>query len=258
MNAWNSAWVQENYNRQSAGYVTTINGNTQVEAPAVGNEIRKLVHDEGVSPNDPDTVARSRRAVVDAHKCESLFQQPLFGYVAEWLSELGKEEELASLLADIDEKHPPCWEDGGLRYARDDRVISEKGDWRRMDPFSGNAGIAYSRLNVTDGQKIMWERPRERGYWDKQPFVDGFDLGDGIDCLRGTWLEDRGVMIVTLKALRPVALRFSIRNLKAASWGLYVAGNLVQATSLANGGDIDVQHKFLAAEEVDFIVLEQS
>jgi hypothetical protein len=31
-----------------------------------------------------------------------------------------------------------------------------------MDPFSGNAVIGYARLNVPDGQKVMWEHPGRR------------------------------------------------------------------------------------------------
>nr|POE49099.1 hypothetical protein CFP56_32249 [Quercus suber] len=199
MNAWNSSWVKDNFEKQSAGYITTINGETRIQAPTAANEIRRLVSEEGWPANDASTLNESRKRVQNTASHESIFQQPLFGYVTEWLSESGKEQELSSLLRHIDANQSPCWEDGGLRYPRDDHTVNSKGEWTRMDTFSGNAGIAYSRLNVTNGQKMMWEHPRTPGHFERQPFVDGIDLAHGVDCLRGVWVEEYRAMVITFE-----------------------------------------------------------
>jgi hypothetical protein len=62
-------------------------------------------------------------------------------------------------LAYADENLDPVWEKGGLYYPRNDKLENGEPKWTHMDPFSGNAAIGYSRLNVRDGQKKMWDRP---------------------------------------------------------------------------------------------------
>ncbi len=89
---------------------------------------------------------------------------------------------------------------GGLYYPRNDEREDGEGNWKYVDPFTGNAAIGYARLNVEDGQKIMWEQPWTAEEVDGRPWVDGFDLGAGVDVLRGQWVEKRKSMVVTLRS----------------------------------------------------------
>ena len=50
-----------------------------------------------------------------------------------------------------------------------------------------------------DGQKKMWERPWTSAEMEKRPWIDNFDLGDGVDVLRGSWVEEHGAMVLTLR-----------------------------------------------------------
>ncbi|KAK4496766.1 hypothetical protein PRZ48_012749 [Zasmidium cellare] len=254
MNSWNSEWVQANFERQTLGYVTSVNSKTQVQAPLVALEIRRRVQEEGAEPNDPQTLRSSIDAVGDAASHESMFQQPLFGYVAQWLSELGREQELASLLENIDQKHKLIWEDCGCRYERDDRIVNDQGEWTHMDPFSGNAGIAYARLNVPDGQKKMWQQPWTREQVQSSPYIEGLDLSQGVDCLRGQWDASRNALIVTLRSVESTTTKFTARNLPPGVWGVYCDGALAKVHRIGENGHAEVEHHLASGKEVDFVI----
>ena len=102
--------------------------------------------------------------------------------------------------------------------------MNRAGEWTSMDPFSGNAAIGYARLNVPDGQKIMWEKPWSKADLESRPHVSGVELGLGTDCLRGVWLEEQKAVIATLKALddlpEDAQVRFAVGGLTEGSWGI--------------------------------------
>jgi hypothetical protein len=58
----------------------------------------------------------------------------------------------------------PTVDEGGLFYPREDRSVDAAGRMTYMDPLTGNALIAYARINVVDGMRAMYERP-----WTSRP-----------------------------------------------------------------------------------------
>ena len=68
-----------------------------------------------------------------------------------------------------------------------------------MDPFTGNAAIGYSRLNVPNGQRLMWEDPWTTDTLKERPFIDNVSLEQGIDILRGIWFEEYQAMVMTVR-----------------------------------------------------------
>ncbi|KAJ4185341.1 hypothetical protein NW759_016986 [Fusarium solani] len=164
MNAWNPEYVRSHYDRQALGFITTIDGQVRMQSPMVGFEYRRIAQAEGVTGDNPEILAKAKAEVAKMPPIPFPYTSPVLGYVVLWLSELGKRQELQGLLQYVDERMNPTWENGGLFYPRNDTPTDESGDWTHMDPFTGNAAIGYARLNVEDGQKLMWERPWSREF----------------------------------------------------------------------------------------------
>ncbi|PGH09437.1 hypothetical protein GX51_00542 [Blastomyces parvus] len=153
--------------------------------------------------------------------------------------------------------------EGGLYYPRHDTVINEVGEWTFLDPFSGNAAIGYARLNVEDGQRKMWEAPWTREVLAGRPWVNGLDLGHGVDCLRGSWADEdvvagagAGAIIVTLRNWegKENTVEFVVRNLPKANWGVYERGCLVEEREVGDGGSIDIKSAaFGSGEGADIV-----
>jgi len=259
MNSWNSEFVRSSFDKQAMGFITNAEGKIEIHHPAVGTEIRRLVIEEGACVDSPETVQRARESfLANSKKSGFRYMQPLFGYVVEWLSELGKTTELNALLAYADTRFNPAWEKGGLFYPRNDQIVDEDGEWTFVDPFSGNAAIGYARLNVEDGQKKMWESPWTRQEVAGRPWVDDIDFSQGVDCLRGCWDEELNAMVITLRSWNGKTnfINFSVRILDKGSWAVYERDNLVAVHQLMKqGGDIQVKGSIGPSEEVDFVVL---
>ncbi|KAH8800181.1 hypothetical protein F5884DRAFT_809566, partial [Xylogone sp. PMI_703] len=146
MNSWNSDFVYSVYDSQVLGYLTTVRGQTTLKPPNIARAIRNLVEKEGANPSSQETIDR---AIADAAGKKSHFTPlpfPTLGYVVEWLSEVGRTQELESLLRYVDVHQKPSWENGGLYYPRLDELVDHEGNLVRMDPLTGNAGIGYARL----------------------------------------------------------------------------------------------------------------
>ena len=258
MHAWNPQFVRDSYEKQVTGFITKANGKPQIQHPAVGAEIRRLVAENGASADSEEIIAEARSNVgASIMKPTSPYMQPFFGYVVMWLSELNKSDELSALLAYADQRFNPTWEKGGLYYPRHDQVLDDKGDWTHVDPFTGNAAIAYSRLNVEDGQKKMWEHPWTRAEVDQRSWVEGLELSQGLDCLRGQWDDTSSTLVVTLKTWdnEPRPVKFTVKNLSKGDWAVYEKGQLVTVHSLPAGGDIVVESLVQPQEEVDFVIM---
>jgi hypothetical protein len=163
---------------------------------AVGSAFRTLVK-EGADPDAPATLHSARE--IAGPPAKSTFSYPDFGYVVQWVSEVGSAATLDGLLRHADVFLSPTWERGGLFYPRYDEPEDAAGNWTRMDSYTGNAAIGYARLNVADGQRKMWEAPWTREHFARTPYVDGVDLSSGVDFFRGAWDADVGAMIVTLR-----------------------------------------------------------
>lgn len=257
MNTWNSEYAHSGFENQSTGFITNLDGKIELQVTAVANEIRRLEKEEGASPRSPATVKKAiQNAKADASRGFP-YTQPTFGYVVKWLSELGKDTELNGLLAYADANLNPTWENGGLYYPRNDIPVDDDWKWTQMDAFTGNAAIAYSRLNVADGQKKMWDRPWTREYLDNRPWIDGLDLSQDIDCLRGVWEEAAKAIIVTLKTWngKPAQANLIAKNLEVGTWAVYEQGKLSAIHELSKKMDIHATISVEARKETDIVIL---
>jgi hypothetical protein len=80
-----------------------------------------------------------------------------FGFLATWAAEVGDDVVRDGLLETADRTMLPTWRDGGLFYPRDDRPVDEDGNYRFMDPMTGNALLAFARLCPPGGLKSLYE-----------------------------------------------------------------------------------------------------
>ncbi len=236
MNTWNSENVRELYPRQALGFITNIGGQVRVNDPLVANAFRKLVTEDDADPQDPATLSRARAASEQPPQ-RFPYKQPTFGYIFQWLSELGKTTELDGLLEYAEAHLDPTWESGGLFYPRNDIWHNESGEWTHMDPYTGNGAIGYSRLNIPDGQKKMWDRPWTSKDLASRPWVEGVELSQDIDCLRGSWESNLEALVVTLRTWNnnKVAINLTARNLSAGFWAVYLNGKLLKCEEGESG-----------------------
>lgn len=267
MNSWNSDFVRACYDQQALGFITTIDGATRLQPTIVGNAYRKIAAEEdkeaGKTPKEilEEALDRTKRFLEDATSPSpdrplTLFTKPTFGYVCQWLSELGRPE-LPGLLQFADDKLKPTWEKGGLYYPRNDVPMNKDTlECTHMDPFSGNAAIGYARLNVADGMKRLWERPWTRVDVQARPWVSGVTLADGIDFLRGSWDAENGALMLTVRSwdgckrkIKPV-----FKNLNAGKWEVYVDRQLGKKADVVQGEPIAVEIT-VGEEEMDIVVL---
>ncbi|KAJ6601169.1 hypothetical protein DFH09DRAFT_1490267 [Mycena vulgaris] len=239
MNAWNSEQVHALYSTQALGFLNKMpeDGRINLNSLAVGRAIRTLVKEEGADPDAPATIAKAR-AMAGPPRMGG-FARPEFGYVAMWLSEVADAATLAGLLRHADTFLRPTWERGGLFYPRCDANADAAGNWTRVDPFSGNAAIGYARLNVRDGQRAMWAAPWDRARFARYAYVDGVDLGAGVDFLRGAWDAERGAMVVTVRTWDGASTTITpvFRNLPLGDYGVYLNGELSEVRSVTSVGD---------------------
>ncbi|KAJ0162144.1 hypothetical protein CTA2_5049 [Colletotrichum tanaceti] len=257
MNAWNTDFVYSSYDKQAFGFIMPVDGAFRLQDPAVALEFRKLAQTEG--PGGYDETALLDKARAEAAKLPPNpfpLTAPYLGYVVLWLSELGKEKELGDLLEYADSRLQPTWERGGLFYPRNNTTVNDKGDWVHIDPFTGNAAIGYARLNVKDGQKIMWDKPWTRETLASRPWVDQVSLSQGVDCLRACWDDEEKLLVLTLRTwddgsvkVQPVA-----RNLSAGFWGVYVQGELVRRDAVEDGGSLSVDVE-VTGNDLDIVFL---
>ena len=232
------------------GYITAHGDEVRLQTHEVATEFRRIVQEEGADPGDPEVLAKAR----------SLTTEPpadvgtVMSFVLMWLSEVGRKNELDGLLGYLDSRDNLAWENGGLFYKRSDASIDEGGNVAKVTPLTGNACVAYSRLNVPNGQKIMWEKPWTSQLLASRPWIDDVDLSQGVDCLRGTWDADAKALILTAKAwednrrtILPTA-----KNLEAGIWAAYIDGNLEKHSSVDPGGVMTVEVE-VGVDEVDVV-----
>ncbi|KAL7944076.1 hypothetical protein V8C42DRAFT_353921 [Trichoderma barbatum] len=259
MNAWNSEVVHSAFESQALGFVTTIANKTTLKPSGTANAIRKLFKEEGADPSSPETISRARTiAEASGPIVNTPYPLPVLGYVIQWLSELGKSQELDSLLGFVDTKQNPTWENGGLYYPRQDKLLDPDGNLIRMDPLSGNAAIGYGRLNVQDGQKLMWEKPWTRESFKVRPWIDSPGLESGVDFLRGVWDCDLKALVITMKAwdTRTVDMALAACNLETGRWAVYFDG-LLDATYYVTEphGKIEITVQISGDGELDVVFL---
>lgn len=266
MNSWNSEAVYDSYPGQSLGYLVTLppdpeqpcsKSTTVLNPTYVAEAFRNLVESKGADPHSVETLREARKAPWQPQIPGLPYKQPDFGYVVEWLSELGKEEELNNLLDYADQHFTPTREQGGLFYPRCDQEADEQHNRKHVDPFTGNAAIGYARLNVKDGQKIMYENPWTRQTLSQRPWVDTkTGLGSGVDFLRGQWDEGRKMALVTMRTWHgaEVSIELMAKNLTEGKWAAYVDGSLLQWGDVEAGGELSITVT-VGQKEVDVVFL---
>lgn len=219
MNSWNSDFVHQAFPKMVKGYLTKYpDGRVCLTNGFVAKEIREAGKGKGEEEHcltsTPEALAQAsakvQKGVADKKihtPMGTLSQSTDFGFVMQWVSEVAPpssspdDDVVAGLLKHADAYLNPSWERGGLFYPRRDGPVQDQDDnWIGVDPYTGNAGIAYGRLNVRDGQKKMWEQPWTReGHHASYPVVEGLDLSSDVDFLRGEWNEELGALVVTMK-----------------------------------------------------------
>lgn len=263
MHAWNSSFVRENWDRQSTGHLLKLDGKTSLQDTTVAAAYRMLMEEEGTSADakdSRDTLAKAKEQVRAGFAHSPFpFESAARGFFMMTLSELGRRDDLSDLLEFTDRKLAPSWERGGLFYPRNDDREDAAGDFVHVEPHSGNSAIGYSRLNVENGQKIMWEKPWTRESLKSRPAVEGCSLKDGVDFLRGTWDEERKALVLTVKAWEeylenPKGIVMAVSGLVAGQWAVYVNGELQRTQEVTSGEAVEVNIAVAASEEVDVVV----
>lgn len=223
MNSWNSDFVHHVFPRLVDGYLTQYpDGRVGLNDAVVAKEIREAGkrarggderHDLTATPEAfTSAFAKVGKTVRDKRVHTPMGIKAAstdFGFALQWLSEVaptpatseGDFDIVEGLLRHADTFLKPNWERGGLFYPRRDGPVHDgEGNWVTMDPRTGNATIAYGRLNVRNGQKKMWDQPWTReGHHAHYPAIEGIDLSAGVDFLRSQWNEDVGALVATMK-----------------------------------------------------------
>ncbi|KAL3489613.1 hypothetical protein BJX62DRAFT_252511 [Aspergillus germanicus] len=223
MNAWNPEVAHQTFRTQTTGFLTRVE------------------KDRNADPHDPAKIAAATAAVRQKFPSglpKAPYPGPIFGYVSMWTSEVGDADTLDGLLNHADRYLGPTWKDGGLYYAaNDENDVDTEGNWHMMEPFTGNAAIAYARLNVHDGQRKMWVEPWTPEQVDRAPLIGGLALGRAMILTVRTWAG-------TAKQVRP-----TFHNLPAGDYGVYHDGSLVDTRNVKRAGDVvDIDLKVIADE----------
>jgi len=137
----------------SIGFLTrTPNNRININNTQLANTIRIPVSQKGLPPDDPATLTRARQIIAKQAPQPSFpYRKPTFGYIALWLSKVGRPPTLPPSSA----TPTTAWLNVGLYCLRCDVGADNDtdGNWTFMDSFSSNAAIGYARLNVPDGRK---------------------------------------------------------------------------------------------------------
>ncbi|KAH8886011.1 hypothetical protein GQ53DRAFT_750843 [Thozetella sp. PMI_491] len=232
--SWNHEFVQSLYPATGYGYLQRVGDRININPQTTANKIRELVRIEGADPTSLATLERAKALVEGQPHTTKLYMSPTFGYAAQWLSEVEGGEDLSALLSHADTFLRPKWENGGLYYDRCDIGWDAEGNWTYGDAYTGNAGIGYGRLNIKDGQRKMWEAPWTKEEVEARPWVDGFTLESGVDCLRGVWDEDERAVVVTLQTWDgdERQIQLDVNTLPQGRWGIYKDGELVSTSEV--------------------------
>jgi hypothetical protein len=159
MHAWNPDFVKANYPR----------------------------HIERWSQLAPDGTLWIKPAIPPAGFGKELSSARDFGWAAVCASEVGDADTLRRLLAYADRFLNPAWDDDAYFYRRRDGWLDEDGKLAAMDPHTGNALLAYARLNVPDGLRNLYDDPWNAAHFAEPALVD---MPDDLDVRGATF--DRG------------------------------------------------------------------
>lgn len=210
LNAWNPELVQSLADRQAQDWFRwREDGTVSLYAPSVVKARREAAA-SGTTAAEDDLSYN--------------FNAPEFGYAAIWASELGRHDLLKGLLAHADANMRPSWRDGGLYYPREDRSWDSEGRMVFMDPLTGNALIAYARLNVADGLRTLYENPWTASHFELPALSR---LSTDIDVLRATAAPDGKGLALTLRSRHADQAELVVDQVPAdARWTLLSNGTV--------------------------------
>jgi hypothetical protein len=256
---WNFETVQKMYPSTAEGYLHRVGDRWNLNPQAVANRVRSLVKEDGADPSSEATLARARELTAGEPSTARKYMSPTFGYLAQWISEVGGKSDLDVLLRHADTYLNPSWIDGGLYYARCDDGWDADGNFTYVDPYTGNAGIGYARLNVKEGQKKMWEHPWTKEVVESTPWIDGLGLERGVDCLRGVWDDEERAMLVSLRTWdgSVKSVQLLARNLPCGRYGIYQNGELQHVAEVAPLSEPLVIDLKVSGDELDLVVLKE-
>jgi len=120
-----------------------------------------------------------------------------FGWAAACASEVGDADTLQRLLAYADRFLNPIWQNGAYFYQRRDEWFDQQGQLSAMDPHTGNALLAYARLNVPDGLHKLYDKPWDEGHFHEPALVD---MPDDLDVYAARYDADGGSLWLNLHA----------------------------------------------------------
>jgi hypothetical protein len=126
-----------------------------------------------------------------------------------------------------------------------------------MGTFSSNAAIGHPRLNILDGQKVMWEPPWTKEDIVSRLWIDNVDLDDRADVLRGFGNKERHAMMASWRTWdgRATQIKPVVRNLEGEIYGVCVDRVLVEKNMNGREAEIAVELK-VGGTEVELVVLE--
>jgi hypothetical protein len=209
MNSWNRDVVRRVFADQLHGALRTgPDGTISPYSPAVAMQVKAALAAGQPSDLPEDTTFR--------------WHLPVFGDLAAGLSEVG-DPQLHALLAHADRFMNPTWERGGLYYPRNDESFDADGNMTYVDPLTGNAMLAYARLNVPDGMWALYNRP-----WGAddfaQPRVES--QTGAFDLRRAYYHRDNRTLLVTARPRdnKLTNVTLEIGNALPRPWTLAIDG----------------------------------
>ncbi|KAE8453320.1 hypothetical protein EG329_011387 [Mollisiaceae sp. DMI_Dod_QoI] len=256
---WNYDQVQSMYPSVASGILHKVDNRINLHAPVVTNAIHDIVAKEGGDVDSPSIIARARTMTAGQRPSNKQYLSPTFGYIAQWFSEIAGSPDLDALLRHADTYLKPSWNSGGLYYPRSkqDDAWDGEGNFTFGDSYTGNAGIGYARLNVKNGQKKMWDHPWTKEILENRPWIDGIDLAQNVDCLRGKWDEEEKAMLATFRTWngQTVAVKPIVKSLPLGTYGVYVNGELKSVEKVGSVGDEIAVELEVGEVEVNLVVL---
>ncbi|KKO97879.1 hypothetical protein THAR02_10015 [Trichoderma harzianum] len=257
--AWNVEQMEDLYNSMAHGYLSKIGDRVNINPDKVARAIRKLSA-ENPTTDAAEIHAKARALTAkEAHTYPS-FMHPVFGWVIEWAAEIGPPEDLNGLLKHADQFLGPKWLDGGLYYPRHDVQYDENDNHVYVEPFTGNAGIAYARLTVKRGQATMWDKPWTREHVGTMPWIDGVGLDSGVDTLSGVWDEGKGAMFASFRTWHgePARINPVFNMLPIGHYGIYINGNLNRENVIRASGESISVSLDVSGSDTDVVIVRQS
>ena len=242
----------------TSGFLHRIDDRINIRPSPVANAIRDIVKKDGGDPESPDVVGRAQGIAVGQPQTTRKYLGPVFGHVAQGMSEVVGSPDLDALLLHADAYLQPSWANGGLYYARrtTEDYWDAEGNYTYGEPHTGNACIGYARLNVKGGQRKMWEHPWTRHDVEQRPWVDGIGFEMDVDCLSGRWDGERQAMLVAFRTWNGKEKNVTaiVRNLPAGIYGVYIGGEQRSAVETIDSKPVVVE-LMVGGEDVELVLL---